>query len=148
MAYAALEHTYTVPLFLRVFTTTGDLQEIARKGDSIMRRVILLVTAVALMAVMLNLASPVGAQGSYGPNYGPNGPYWGPYDYCGWSPYACPYPPGAPSSQMGSPPTTPPSPAVARQLPATGGLDAIPLFGLTAGALLVAGGLQARRVMR
>ncbi len=62
--------------------------ELARAG--ILRRIILPLTAVAVMAVMLNLASPAWAQGSYGPNYGPNGPYWGPYDYCGWSPYACP----------------------------------------------------------
>src|SRR5215210_8645450 len=130
------------------------------------------------MAVMIGLASPVWAQASSGPNYGPNGPYYGPYDYCGWSPYACLYPPGAqgssspnygpngpyygpydycgwsayaclyaaraPVSSTASSPTTSSAPAVARQLPATGGLDAIPLLGLGGGALLVAGGLLAR----
>ena len=121
--------------------------ELVRAG--IFRRIILPLTAVAVMAVMMNLvASPAWAQGSYGPNYGPNGPYWGPYDYCGWSPYACPYPPAAPPSAMASPPTTPPSPTVMRQLPATGGLNAIPLFGLGAGALLVASGLLASKLTR
>src|SRR5919199_3905093 len=64
------------------------------------KRIISLLTAVAVMAVMVGLASPAGAQqgSSSRPNYGPNGPYYGPYDYCGWSPYACLYPPGATSS--------------------------------------------------
>jgi LPXTG-motif cell wall-anchored protein len=113
-----------------------------------MRRTISLLTVVAVMAVMISLASPVWAQGSSGPNYGPNGPYYGPYDYCGWSPYACLYTPRAPASSTASPPSTPPAPAVVRQLPATGGLDAIPFLGLGGGALLVAGGLLARRIIR
>ena len=113
-----------------------------------MRRISLPLTVVAVMAVMMSLASPAWAQGFYGPNYGPNGPYWGPYDYCGWSPYACPYPPDAPSSPTALPPTTPPAQAVVRQLPATGGLDVIPLLRVGAGALLMAGGLLARKMIR
>ena len=38
--------------------------------------------------------------------------------------------------------------AEAKTLPATGGLDLAPLLGLSAGALLVAGGLLARRIIR
>ena len=38
--------------------------------------------------------------------------------------------------------------AAAKTLPATGGLDLAPLLGLSAGALLVAGGLLARRIIR
>ena len=114
-----------------------------------MKRTISLLTAVAVIAVMLALASPAGAQGSSGLNYGPNGPYYGPYDYCGWSPYACKYTPGAPASSTASPPTTPPAPTtVARQLPATGGLDATPLLGLGGSAVLVVGGLLARRIIQ
>ena len=97
---------------------------------------------------MMDLASPAWAQVSSGPNYGPNGPYYGPYDYCGWSPYACLYPPGGPASSTAPPPSIPFAPAVAGQLPATGGLDAIPLLGLGAGALLVAGGLLVRKLTR
>ena len=113
-----------------------------------MRRTISLLTVVAVMAVMISVASPVWAQGYSGPNYGPNGPYYGPYDYCGWSPYACLYPLRAPTSSRASPPSTSPTPAVARQLPATGGLDATPLLGLGGGALLVAGWLLARRIIQ
>ena len=146
-----------------------------------MKRTISLLTAIAVMTVMMYLANPAGAQaGSSGPNYGPNGPYYGPYDYCGWSPYACLYPPGAPSSptygpngpyygpydycrwspyaclyqpstpasSTASPPTTPPAAAAVRQLPATGGLGAIPLLGLGGGGLLVVGGLLARRIIQ
>jgi hypothetical protein len=115
------------------------------------KRIISLLTAVAVMAVMVGLASPAGAQqgSSSRPNYGPNGPYYGPYDYCGWSPYACKYTPGAPASSTASPPTTPPAPTtVARQLPATGGLDATPLLGLGGSAVLVVGGLLARRIIQ
>jgi hypothetical protein len=38
--------------------------------------------------------------------------------------------------------------AEAKALPATGGLDSLPLLGLGAGALLVAGGLLARKMIR
>ena len=112
-----------------------------------MRRTTSLLTVVAVMAVMIGLAGPVWAQGYSGPNYGPNGPYYGPYDYCGWSPYACLYPLRAPISSTASP-STPPTLAVAKQLPATGGLDAIPLLGLGGSALLVAGWLLARRMIQ
>src|SRR5919199_1731990 len=112
------------------------------------KRTISLLTAVVVMVVMMYLASPAWAQGFSGPNYGPNGPYYGPYDYCGWSVYACLYPPSAPASSTASPPSAPPAAAVARQLPATGGLDAIPLLGLGGGALLVAGGLLARSMIQ
>src|ERR687883_787406 len=114
-----------------------------------MKRTISLLAALAVMTVMMYLANPAGAQaGSSGPNYGPNGPYYGPYDYCGWSQYAWLYPLRAPTSSRASPPSTSPTPAVARQLPATGGLDATPLLGLGGGALLVAGWLLARRIIQ
>src|SRR5215204_5894064 len=45
------------------------------------------------------------------------------------------------------PPPPPPAPAVA-QLPKTGGTSAASLFALGAGALLVGGGLVARRFLR
>jgi hypothetical protein len=45
---------------------------------------------LSFMAAMLVLgAAPAGAQDYSVPTYGPNGPYYGPYDYCVWSPYAC-----------------------------------------------------------
>ena len=47
---------------------------------------------------------------------------------------------GAPEAKAGG--------AEAKTLPATGGLDLAPLLGLGAGALLVAGGLIARRITR
>ena len=47
---------------------------------------------------------------------------------------------GAPEAKAGK--------AEAKTLPATGGLDLAPLLGLGAGALLVAGGLLARRITR
>ena len=47
---------------------------------------------------------------------------------------------GAPEAKAGG--------AEAKTLPATGGLDLAPLLGLGAGALLVAGGLLARRITR
>jgi hypothetical protein len=47
---------------------------------------------------------------------------------------------GAPEAKAGG--------AEAKTLPATGGLDLAPLLGLSAGALLVAGGLIARRITR
>ena len=47
---------------------------------------------------------------------------------------------GAPEAKAGK--------AEAKALPATGGLDSLPLLGLGAGALLVAGGLLARKMIR
>jgi len=47
---------------------------------------------------------------------------------------------GAPEAKAGK--------AEAKTLPATGGLDLAPLLGLSAGALLVASGLLARRIVR
>ena len=48
--------------------------------------------ASAFMAVVLLMsAAPAWAQSYSGLTYGPNGPYYGPYDYCVWSPYACQY---------------------------------------------------------
>ena len=47
---------------------------------------------------------------------------------------------GAPEAKAGK--------AEAKALPATGGLDSLPLIGLGAGALLVAGGLLVRRIIR
>jgi hypothetical protein len=47
---------------------------------------------LSFMAAMLVLgAAPAGAQDYSVPTYGPNGPYYGPYDYCVWSAYACKY---------------------------------------------------------
>src|ERR687896_195629 len=45
-------------------------------------------------------------------------------------------------------PCEPPPPAPEKQLPKTGGSGAASLFALGAGALLVAGGLVARRIVR
>src|ERR687894_635742 len=53
-----------------------------------------------------------------------------------------PPPPGAPA------PPPAPAPAPAKELPKTGGSGAASLFALGAGALLVAGGLVARRIVR
>ena len=51
-----------------------------------------LCASAAFMAAMLMIsAAPAGAQGDSGLTYGPNDPYYGPYDYCVWSPYACIY---------------------------------------------------------
>ena len=48
--------------------------------------------ASAFMAAVLVISvAPAGAQDYSVPTYGPNGPYYGPYDYCVWSPYACMY---------------------------------------------------------
>ena len=47
---------------------------------------------------------------------------------------------GAPEAKAGK--------AEAKALPATGGLDSLPLLGLGAGALLVTGGLLARKMIR
>jgi periplasmic protein TonB len=57
-------------------------------------------------------------------------------------PKAAPPPPPPPGA-----PAPPPAPAP-KQLPATGGSGAASLFALGAGALLVAGGLVARRLVR
>src|ERR671916_759263 len=46
------------------------------------------------------------------------------------------------------PPKAAPAPAPAKELPKTGGSGAASLFALGAGALLVAGGLVARRIVR
>ena len=47
---------------------------------------------LSFMVAMLALgAAPAGAQDYSVPTYGPNGPYYGPYDYCVWSAYACQY---------------------------------------------------------
>ena len=46
------------------------------------------------------------------------------------------------------PPAPAPAPAPAKELPKTGGSGAASLFALGAGALLVAGGLVARRIVR
>ena len=42
-----------------------------------------LCASAAFMAALLVIgAAPVKAQGDSGLTYGPNGPYYGPYDYC------------------------------------------------------------------
>jgi hypothetical protein len=48
-------------------------------------------SAFMAAAMLVISASPVEAQDYSGLTYGPNGPYYGPYDYCVWSPYACKY---------------------------------------------------------
>ena len=51
-----------------------------------------LCASAAFMAALLVIsAAPARAQDDSGLTYGPNGPYYGPYDYCVWSPYACAY---------------------------------------------------------
>ena len=64
-------------------------------------------------------------------------------------------PPPPPPPPKAAPPPPPPAPAPApapapeaKQLPKTGGSGAASLFALGAGALLVAGGLVARRLVR
>ena len=54
-------------------------------------RYYLCASAAAFMVAMLMIisAAPARAQGDSGPNHGPNGAYYGPYDYCVWSAYAC-----------------------------------------------------------
>jgi hypothetical protein len=44
-----------------------------------------------MAVVLLISAAPAWTQSYSGLTYGPNGPYYGPYDYCVWSPYACQY---------------------------------------------------------
>ena len=64
------------------------------------------------------------------------------------APTPSPTPPPTPSPTP-SPPPTPPAPAVVGQLPATGGMTGTAsLLGLGVGALLVAGGLLVRRIIR
>jgi len=48
--------------------------------------------ALAFIVAMLVIsATPTWAQDYSGLAYGSNGSYFGPYDYCVWSPYACQY---------------------------------------------------------
>ena len=62
--------------------------------------------------------------------------------------------PAPPPPPKAAPPPPPPkaapapAPAPAKQLPASGGIGAPALFALGAGALLVGGGLLARRIIR
>jgi hypothetical protein len=46
---------------------------------------------VMLVVMLLISAASAWAQGYSGLTYGPNGPYYSPYDYCVWSAYACQY---------------------------------------------------------
>src|ERR687885_181884 len=57
-----------------------------------------------------------------------------------------PPPPPAPKATPAPPP--PPAPAPKAELPKTGGAGGASLFALGAGALLVAGGLVARRIIK
>jgi hypothetical protein len=50
-----------------------------------------LCASVFIVAMLLISAAPAWAQGYSGLTYGPNGPFYGPYDYCVWSAYACQY---------------------------------------------------------
>jgi outer membrane autotransporter protein len=59
-----------------------------------------------------------------------------------------PAPAPAPAAAAPAAAAAAPAPAKAAMLPPTGGLDIAPLLGLGAGALLVAGGLLARRIIR
>ncbi len=61
-------------------------------------------------------------------------------------PKAAPPPPPPPGAAP--PPAPAPAPAAKAELPKTGGSSAASLFALGAGALLVAGGLVARRFLR
>ncbi|HEX2109765.1 MAG TPA: LPXTG cell wall anchor domain-containing protein, partial [Rubrobacteraceae bacterium] len=60
----------------------------------------------------------------------------------------CEPPPPPPPPKAAPPPPPAPAPAPAKELPKTGGSGAASLFALGAGALLVAGGLVARRIVR
>jgi LPXTG-motif cell wall-anchored protein len=61
----------------------------------------------------------------------------------------CQKPPPPPPAPPKAAPPPPPAPAPAKaELPKTGGSSAASLFALGAGALLVAGGLLARRIVR
>jgi hypothetical protein len=59
-----------------------------------------------------------------------------------------PEPPKAPPPPPKAAPPPPPAPAPAKALPPSGGISAPALFALGAGALLVGGGLLARRFVR
>ena len=61
-------------------------------------------------------------------------------------PPPAPAPPPPPKAAPAPPP--PPSPAPPKELPKTGGSGTASLFALGAGALLVAGGLVARRIVK
>src|ERR687892_58898 len=64
-------------------------------------------------------------------------------------PKAAPPPPPKAAPPPPPPKAAPaPAPAPAKQLPASGGIGAPALFALGAGALLVGGGLLARRIIR
>ena len=64
-------------------------------------------------------------------------------------PKAAPAPPPPPKAAAPAPPPKAPAPAPApKELPKTGGSSAASLFALGAGALLVGGGLLARRLVR
>jgi hypothetical protein len=58
-----------------------------------MRRKLRYLCASAFLVAMLLISSaaPAWAQDYSALTYGPNGPYYGPYDYCVWSSYACQY---------------------------------------------------------
>ena len=56
--------------------------------------------------------------------------------------------PAPPPPKAAPAPAPAPAPAQAKQLPKTGGTSAASLFALGAGALLVGGGLLARRFLR
>src|SRR5215212_7563457 len=63
-------------------------------------------------------------------------------------PKAAPPPPPPPGAAPPPPPAAAPAPAPAKALPKSGGSSAASLFALGAGALLVGGGLVARRFIR
>jgi LPXTG-motif cell wall-anchored protein len=63
------------------------------------------------------------------------------------APKAAPAPPPPPKAEA-APPPPPPPPAAPKELPKTGGTGMASLFALGAGALLVAGGLVARRIVK
>ena len=64
----------------------------ARTGGCVVRyKLRYLCASVFIVAMLLISAAPAWAQGYSGLTYAPNGPYYGPYDYCVWSAYACQY---------------------------------------------------------
>ena len=65
------------------------------------------------------------------------------------APKAAPAPPPPPAPKAeAAPPPPPPPPAAPKELPKTGGSGTASLFALGAGALLVGGGLLARRIIK